>query len=95
MIPGLTLSPLARRLGLGEQETVAREEARARVQLAHAALKQIEDLAEREQLAEPVVDQLRTTYEQQIHRLEPHADGNRPAATRLRPPARSASYGAS
>ena len=76
VIPGLTLSPLARRLGLGEQETVAREEARARVQLAHAALKQIEDLAEREQLAEPVVDQLRTTYEQRIHRLEPHADGN-------------------
>ena len=76
VIPGLTLSPLVRRLGLGEQEAVAREEARARVQLAHAALKQIEDLAEREQLAEPVVDQLRTTYELRIHRLEPHADGN-------------------
>ena len=76
VIPGLTLSPLVRRLGLGEQETVAREEARARVQLAHAALKHIEDLAEREQLAEPVVDQLRTTYELRIPRLEPHADGN-------------------
>ena len=76
VIPGLTLSPLVRRLGLGEDETVAREEARARVQLAHAALKHIEDLAEREQLAEPVVDQLRTTYELRIHRLEPHADGN-------------------
>ena len=76
VIPGLTLSPLVRRLGLGEQEAVAREEARARVQVAHAALKHIEDLAEREQLAEPVVDQLRTTYELRIHRLEPHADGN-------------------
>ena len=48
VIPGLTLSPLVRRLGLGEEEAVAREEARARVQLAHAALKHIEDLAERE-----------------------------------------------
>jgi Na+/H+ antiporter len=76
VIPGLTLSPLVRRLGLGEDEAVAREEARARVQLAHAALKHIEDLAEREQLAEPIVDQLRTTYELRIHRLEPHADGN-------------------
>ena len=31
VIPGLTLSPLVRRLGLGEDEAVAREEARARV----------------------------------------------------------------
>ncbi len=76
VIPGLTLSPLVRRLGLSEDEAVAREEARARVQLAHAALKHIEDLVEREQLAEPVVDQLRMTYELRIHRLEPHADGN-------------------
>lgn len=76
VIPGLTLSPLVRRLGLGEDEAVAREEARARVQLAHAALSHIEDLAEREQLAEPILDQLRTTYELRIHRLEPQADGN-------------------
>ena len=76
VIPGPTLSPLVRRLGLGEDEAVAREEARARVQLAHAALKQIDDLAEREVVAEPVLDQLRMTYELRIHRLEPHADGN-------------------
>jgi NhaP-type Na+/H+ or K+/H+ antiporter len=68
VIPGLTLSPLVRRLGLGEDEAVAREEARARVQLAHVALKHIEDLAEREQLPEPVLDQLRTTYQLRIHR---------------------------
>jgi len=76
VIPGLTLSPLVRRLGLSEDEAVAREEARARVQLAHAALKHIDDLAEREVIAEPVLDQLRMTYELRIQRLEPHADGN-------------------
>ena len=38
VIPGLTLSPLIRRLGLAEEEAVAREEARARVALARAAL---------------------------------------------------------
>ena len=76
VIPGLTLAPLVRRLGLGEDEAVAREEARARVQLAHAALKHIDDLAEHDQLPETIVDQLRTTYELRIHRLEPHADGN-------------------
>lgn len=43
VIPGQTLSPLIGRLGLGEEEAVAREEARARVQLAHAALRRIEE----------------------------------------------------
>ena len=75
VIPGLTLSPLIRRLGLGAEEAVAREEARARIQLAHAALRRIEDLAARHQLPEPLLDQLRFTYEQRISRLEPDADG--------------------
>ena len=75
VIPGLTLSPLIRRLGLGEEEAVAREEARARVQLAHSALRRIEDLAASEQLPEALLDQLRFRYEQRISRLEPDADG--------------------
>jgi CPA1 family monovalent cation:H+ antiporter len=75
VIPGLTLSPLIRRLGLGEEEAVAREEARARVQLAHAALRRIEDLAASEQLPEALQDQLRFRYEQRISRLEPDAGG--------------------
>jgi CPA1 family monovalent cation:H+ antiporter len=75
VIPGLTLSPLIRRLGLGEEEAVAREEARARVQLAHAALRRIEDLAASEQLPEALQDQLRFRYEQRISRLEPDARG--------------------
>ena len=76
VITELTLSPLVRRLGLGEDEAVAREEARARVKLAHAALRHIDDLAERDQLPETIVDQLRMTYELRIQRLEPHAEGN-------------------
>ena len=76
VITELTLSPLVRRLALGEDEAVAREDARARVQLAHAALRHIDDLAERDQLPETIVDQLRMTYELRIQRLEPHAEGN-------------------
>lgn len=76
VIPGLTLSPLVRRLGLGEEEAVAKEEARARVHLAHAALRHLEHLAESEELPEPLVDQLRTTYEQRIQRYEAHVDGD-------------------
>jgi CPA1 family monovalent cation:H+ antiporter len=75
VIPGLTLSPLIRRLGLGEEEAVAREEARARVQLAHSALRRIEDLATSEQLPEALLDQLRFRYEQRISRLEPDTGG--------------------
>ncbi len=36
----------------------------------------LDDLADREVVAEPVLDQLRMTYELRIQRLEPHADGN-------------------
>jgi CPA1 family monovalent cation:H+ antiporter len=75
VIPGLSLSPLIRRLGLGEEGAVAREEARARVQLAHAALRRIEDLAAYEQLPEALVDQLRVRYDERIHRLGPSAEG--------------------
>jgi monovalent cation/hydrogen antiporter len=75
VIPGLTLSALVRRFGLGEEEAVAREEAKARVALAHAALGHIEELAEREDLPEPLLDQLRMTYELRISRLEPRLDG--------------------
>jgi CPA1 family monovalent cation:H+ antiporter len=75
VIPGLTLPPLVRRLGLGEEETMAREEARARVALAHAALRRVEELAEREEVPEAVAESIRLNYEQRIHRLEPEADG--------------------
>jgi CPA1 family monovalent cation:H+ antiporter len=74
VIPGLTLSPLVRRLGIGEEEALAREEARTRVALAHSALRHIDELAEREELSESVADPLRMTYEQRIHRLEPEVE---------------------
>jgi Na+/H+ antiporter len=76
VIPGLTLSRLVQRLALGEEEALARQEARARVSLAHAALGHVEEMAEREDLPEPVADAARLTYEQRIQRLEPEVDGN-------------------
>ena len=75
-VPGLTLPALVRRLGIGEEEETARAEARARIQLAHAALQRIEDAAERERLSDSTVAQLRAAYESRIHRLEPQADGD-------------------
>ena len=58
------------------------------MKLAHAALRHIDDLAERDQLPETIVDQLRMTYELRIQRLEPHAERN--LAGGARPPAGSA-----
>lgn len=75
LLPGLTLSRLVRLLGLGEEEALAREEARARIQLAHAALRHIEEVADREQLEEAIVDQVRMSYELRIERLESRMDG--------------------
>jgi CPA1 family monovalent cation:H+ antiporter len=74
VIFGLTLSPLIRRLGIGHEEALAREEARARMALAHAALRRIDELAERGDLAETVAESVRLPYEQRIHRLEPEID---------------------
>ena len=74
VIEGLTLSPLVRRLGLSQEDALAREEARARVALARTALRHIDELAEREDLGEAIADPLRMTFEQRIHRLEPEAD---------------------
>jgi len=74
VIPGLTLAPLVRRLGVGQEEALAREEARAHVALAHSALRHIDELAEHEDLPESVADPLRMTFEQRIHRLEPEMD---------------------
>jgi Na+/H+ antiporter len=77
VIEGLTLSPLVRRLGLSEEDAMAREEARAHVALAHSALRHIDELTEHEDLSESVAEPLRTTFEQRIHRFEPqmHDDG--------------------
>jgi CPA1 family monovalent cation:H+ antiporter len=74
VIEGLTLSPLVRRLGLSQEDALAREEARAHVALAQTALRHIDELAEREDLAEAIAEPLRMTFEQRIHRLEPEAD---------------------
>jgi len=76
VIEGLTLSPLVRRLGLSQEDALAREEARAHVALAHTAIRHIDELAEREDLAEAIAEPLRMAFEQRIHRLEPEADAD-------------------
>lgn len=76
IVPGLTVGPLLRRLGLSESEATARAENEARVQMARAALKRLDDVADERGLEERVIEQLRTTYELRLHRLASHHDGS-------------------
>jgi CPA1 family monovalent cation:H+ antiporter len=76
VVPGLTLSPLARRLGVAESEAANRAEAKARIKLARAALAHIDTVAQDGELEDRILEQLRSTYELRIHRLAPQLDAD-------------------
>ena len=75
VIGGLTLPSLVSALGVAEGEELARAEAKARMQLAYAALQRIDEAAERGELPDAALDQLRSVYESRLHRLAPRVDG--------------------
>lgn len=70
IIPSLTLKALVRRLGLGQSEQLREQEIRARIRIAHAALSQLEEIADEHQVPEDVLSRLRGVYELRLSRLE-------------------------
>jgi CPA1 family monovalent cation:H+ antiporter len=68
-VPGLTLAPLLRRVGLTEGEARVRADAEARLRITHAALERLEDLAA-DGAPEHLVARLRERYESRVERLE-------------------------
>lgn len=74
VVPGLSIGPLVRRLGIGEAEVTASAERDARIQLARAALAHLDRAAQHERLDARLLEQLRTTYELRIHRLAPRTE---------------------
>ncbi|MEV4742890.1 Na+/H+ antiporter [Streptomyces sp. NPDC049555] len=67
VVQGFTLAPLVRRSGIAlEPEHTAREEARARGSLAHAALLHLEKLVDLEAVPTAVADQLRRDLENRL-----------------------------
>jgi CPA1 family monovalent cation:H+ antiporter len=74
VVPGLTLAPLVRRLGLVESDEHVRAAAQARLQLTHAALERLDELAD--DAPEHVVQRLRDRYGARIERLEARAEGD-------------------
>jgi CPA1 family monovalent cation:H+ antiporter len=66
VLPGLTLAPLIRRLGIGQTEAHRRADAEARAQVTHAALERLEELARDEDPDDAVVDRLRERYQSRL-----------------------------
>jgi CPA1 family monovalent cation:H+ antiporter len=81
---GLSIGPLVRRLGLSESDATAQAETEARVQMARAALKRLDAVAEERELEESVIEQLRAGYELRLHRLAARRDGAGDPAAALR-----------
>lgn len=69
VLPALGMPPLLKALGLGGGEREREPELEARLRLAHAALRRVEELADREAVAEAVLQRARERYERRITRL--------------------------
>jgi CPA1 family monovalent cation:H+ antiporter len=69
VLPGLTLAPLLRRVGLTEDKASRRADAEARLRITHAALERLEDLAS-DGAPEHLVARFRERYQSRIDRLE-------------------------
>jgi Na+/H+ antiporter len=69
VLPGLTLAPLIRALGLGQSEQRRRQEVEARMRLTHAALERFDELGEHGDLPHEDVERLRDRYEARLERL--------------------------
>jgi CPA1 family monovalent cation:H+ antiporter len=74
VIPGLTLAPLLRVLGLGEGEAARRAEAEARVRITQAALERLEESGD--DVPEHLVQRLRDRYGSRLERLEARIEGD-------------------
>jgi monovalent cation/hydrogen antiporter len=67
VVPGLTLAPLVKALGLGQSEQRRRQEVEARMRLTHAALERFDELAEH--VPNEDLERLRDRYEARLDRL--------------------------
>jgi CPA1 family monovalent cation:H+ antiporter len=74
VVPGLTLAPLLRRLGLVETEDHRRADAEARLRITQAALERLEELAD--DAPDHVVQRMRDRYGSRVERLEARVEGD-------------------
>ncbi len=69
VVPGLTLAPLIRALGLGQSEERQRQEVEARMRLTHAALERFDELGEHGDVPREDLERLRDRYQARLDRL--------------------------
>lgn len=76
VLPGLTLQPLVRRLGLaGDPDAERAEDVTARLRITRAALERLAEAASGDAPpTDAVLDRLRATYEARVRRLEARED---------------------
>ena len=74
VVPGLTLAPLLRALGLGESEEDRRKDAEARVRITQAALERLDEVGG--EAPEHVVQRMRDRYGSRLERLEARLEGD-------------------
>jgi monovalent cation/hydrogen antiporter len=74
VVPGLTLAPLLRRLGLVETEEDRRRDAEARLRITQAGLERLEVVADG--APEHIVQRLRDRYGSRVERLEARVEGD-------------------
>ena len=81
-VPGLTLGPLIRRLGLQQGAARQRQLAEAQATILHAALEEIESLASDDRISEDATRRLGSAYQDRLERLDARRDasGDRTAA---------------
>lgn len=87
VVQGLTLDPLARRLGVrADPEEERREESLARHAVARVASLRLEELVDLEAASAPVVERLRRTFADELDRTGWHPDGPADLARAGSPP---------
>ncbi|HKO27852.1 MAG TPA: Na+/H+ antiporter [Solirubrobacteraceae bacterium] len=75
VVPGLTLGPLIRRLGLQQGAARQRLLAQAQAAILHAALEEIEALASDDRISEGAAERISAPYHARLDRLVPRRDG--------------------
>jgi monovalent cation/hydrogen antiporter len=73
---GLTLGPLIKRLGIGDDGTEEREEVAARVRLAEAALARVEELRGEDWARDDTLDRVHGMYDYRRRRFSARGDGD-------------------
>jgi len=75
VLQGLSLPPLIRWLGLPRDESAEREELRARLVAARAALSRLDELAAEGDVSPKLIEQLRSKYEHRLAHLKAQHGG--------------------